>query len=97
MNLFDDTVPKKGEVFKTLLEHKNIKIIRIISSDNFDSVEYVQDEDEWVILIDGEALLLIDGEEKSLKKGESLFIPATIAHTILEMKRGTIWLAVYIF
>ncbi|NEW60341.1 cupin domain-containing protein [Sulfurovum sp. bin170] len=97
MNLFDYTVPQKGETFTTLLEHKNIKIIRIVSSDNFESVEYVQEEDEWVVLLEGEAILMIEGEKKTLKKGESLLIPAKIPHRVLEMNRGTVWLAVHIF
>ena len=97
INLFDNTIPKKGESFKTLLEQKNIKIIHIVSSNNFDSVEYIQDEDEWVVLLEGQVILLVDGEEKILERGEFLFIPAQISHKILEMKCGTIWLAIHIF
>ena len=50
MNLYNFTVPKDGEYFTTLLEHKNIKINRIVSSTDLEPVEYVQDEDEWVLL-----------------------------------------------
>lgn len=86
-----------GETFTTLLEHKNIKILRIISSQNFESVEYSQDEDEWVVLLEGEATLRVDKRIERLGKGESLFIPAKTKHTILSMQHGTIWLAVHIF
>jgi len=97
MNIFNHQTPKRGEDFNTLLEHKNIKIIKIVSSDTFDSIEYCQDEDEWVLLIEGEATLRLDEKEMTLSKGESLFIPAKTAHQILEMKHGTVWLAVHIY
>lgn len=97
MNIFNNKTPKIGEVFNTLLEHKNIKIIQIVSSDSFDSIEYCQEEDEWVVLLEGEATLRLEDREITLIKGESLFIPAKTAHQILEMKHGTVWLAVHIY
>ncbi len=96
MNLFDYTTPKTGESFTTLLEHKNIKINRIVSSDNLEPIEYIQDEDEWVVVLEGEATLLIDGVEKKLTKGETLFIPAKTPHRVIETKKETLWLAVHI-
>jgi len=40
--------------------------------------------------------MLIDNEERVLHKGETLFISAKTAYSILEMQNGTIWLAVHI-
>jgi cupin 2 domain-containing protein len=97
MNLYKFTVPKNGEDFTTLLEHKNIKIIRIVSSDQIEPIEYIQDEDEWVVIIEGEAILFLEDEEKILKKGDTLFIPAKTSHKVLKIKDGTIWLAIHIF
>ena len=97
MNLYNFTVPKDGEDFTTLLEHKNIKINRIVSSAYVEPVEYVQDEDEWVVVIEGKATLLLEDEEKVLKKGDTLFIPAKTSHKVLKIKDGTIWLAIHIF
>ncbi len=57
MNLFDFIPLEKGEDFTTILEHKNVKIIRIISSEDFEPVEYIQDEDEWALVLEGEAVL----------------------------------------
>ena len=59
-------------------------------------MEYLQDEDEWVVLIEGEATLEIDGEEVTLRRGESLFIPARTPHTVTATRHGTVWLAVHI-
>ncbi len=97
MNIFDYITPKIGETFTTLLEHKNIKINRIVSSTNIEPIEYMQDEDEWIVLIDGEATLLVKDEEKTLKKGDTLFIPAKTPHKVLKTKEGTVWLTVHIY
>jgi len=97
MNIFDYTTPKTNETFTTLLEHKNVKINRIISSSDAKPIEYIQEEDEWLVLLEGEATLLIDGESKVLSKGETLFIPAKVPHTVIKTSHGVVWLTVHIF
>jgi len=97
MNLYNFTVPKDGEDFTTLLEHKNIKINRIVSSADVEPIEYIQEEDEWVVVIEGEATLFLKNEERVLQKGDTLFIPAKTSHKVLKIKDGTIWLAIHIF
>ena len=97
MNIYDYLTPKNGETFTSLLEHKNIKINRIISSSDVKHIEYIQEEDEWLFLLEGEATLLIGNEEKTLTKGETLFIPAKVPHTVLKTSNGTVWLTVHIF
>ena len=96
MNIFDYTTPKTNETFTTLLEHKNVKINRIISSSDVKPIEYIQEENEWLVLLEGEATLLIDGESKVLSKGETLFIPAKVPHTVMKTSHGTVWLTVHI-
>ena len=97
MNIYNSITPTNGETFTTLLTHKNIKINRIVSSDNFEPVEYIQDEDEWLILLEGEATLRIENKERILQKGDTLFIPAKIPHKVLKTIHGTVWLTVHIF
>ena len=97
MNLYEYFTPESGETFTTLLEHKNIKIYRIVSSSNIEPIEYIQDEDEWLVLIEGKATLLVNQEKKRLQKGDTLFIPAKTPHTVLETKEDTVWLTVHIF
>ena len=97
MNIYDYITPKSGETFSTLLEHKNIKINRIVSSDNIEDTEYLQKEDEWLVLLEGEAILLLNNEEKKLTKGDTLFIPSKTPHRVLSTKSGTVWLTVHIF
>ena len=97
MNIYDYITPKSGETFTTLLEHKNIKINRIVSSDELAETEYIQEEDEWLILLGGEATLLLDDEKKTLRKGDTLFIPSKTPHRVLHAQSGTVWLTVHIF
>ncbi len=97
MNLYDFINPKSGETFTTLLEHKNIKINRIVSSDQLDEKVYTQEEDEWLVLLEGEATLLLNDEKKTLIKGDTLFIPSKTPHRVLDTQYGTVWLTVHIF
>ncbi len=89
--------PINSEKFTTLLAHKNIKIVRIISSDNLDTIEYIQDEDEWVLIIEGRATIKMNNKLHNLIKGDTLFIPSQTNHTIENVENGTIWLAIHIF
>lgn len=97
MNIYDHFTPKSGETFTTLLEHKNIKINRIVSSDNLDDTKYMQEEDEWLVVLEGGATLLLNNEEKKLTKGDTLFIPAKTVHRVISTQSGTVWLTVHIF
>ena len=97
MNLFNYIPPRVGEDFYTLFEYKNIKIVRIVSSEEIDTKLYNQKEDEWVVLLKGEAILELDGKKRDLKVGESLFIPANTPHRVLATESGTLWIAIHIF
>jgi len=97
VNIYDSIIPQNGETFISLLEHKNIKINRIVSSENIEPKEYIQEDDEWLVLLEGKATLRIKNEEKKLTKGDTLFIPAKVPHKVLETKDGTVWLTVHIF
>ena len=97
-NIFENVnIPEKGELFEEILKTKNILIERIISSDNIKEKEYLQEQDEWVILLRGEAKLEIKGETMLLKEGDYIFIPSNTPHKVLETSKGAIWLAVHIF
>jgi cupin 2 domain-containing protein len=97
VNIHNYLIPQSGETISTLLAHKNIKINRIVSSADVEPVEYIQEEDEWLVLIEGEATLLLEKKKKILSKGDTLFIPAKTPHEVLKTKEGTVWLTVHIF
>lgn len=96
-NLTDNAVaPSSGERFETLLQHRNLVIERIISSATTVPTPYVQEQDEWVLLVQGSAVLEIDGVAKSLKAGDYVFLPAQTPHTVTQVSEGALWLAVHL-
>lgn len=97
-NLFTNAnPPPEGERFDELLRHKNLVVERIVSSAAVTAQEYVQPQDEWVLLVQGEAVLRVDGVAISLKAGDYLFLPAGTPHTVEKTSVGTMWLAVHLY
>lgn len=96
-NLFDQArPPATGERFDELLRHKNLVIERIVSSSSITPKEYVQPQDEWVVMLQGEAMLVVAGERRVLKAGDHLFLPAGVPHTVESVSDGALWLAVHL-
>ena len=100
MNIFSNLVDSKDEVFQTLLESKNIKIERIISDAHSSPKDfwYDQDEDEWVIILQGSAVVEFENDESvSLDVGDYLHIKAQQRHRVecTSKKEKTIWLAIH--
>jgi cupin 2 domain-containing protein len=96
-NLYEGALPPAdGERFEPLLQHRNLVIERIISSATTTPTEFVQAQDEWVLLVQGTAVLDIDGATKSLKAGDYVFLPAQTPHTVKQASQGALWLAVHL-
>jgi cupin 2 domain-containing protein len=96
-NLYENAAPPAdGERFETLLAHKGLHIERIVSSAKIESHEYVQEQDEWVVLLQGEATLNVAGTNFVLKSGDYLFIPSQTPHTVMRVSQGALWLAVHL-
>lgn len=96
-NLFDNAAqPATGERFDVLLEHKNLVIERISSSADIRLTQYVQTQDEWVLLVQGAAEIEIDGKTESLKSGDYVFLPANTPHCVKSVSEGALWLAVHL-
>lgn len=96
-NLYEDALPPAtGERFDTLLSHRGLVIERIVSTSRIASQEYVQEQDEWVVLLQGEARLDVAGRELPLRAGDYLFLPSRTPHTVLQVSDGALWLAVHL-
>jgi cupin 2 domain-containing protein len=96
-NLFDDRQPPAdGERFETLATLDNVRIERIVSSARPESIRYVQEHDEWVVLLAGEAALEVDGQVRELGPGDYLALPKGTPHTVLRTSPGALWLAVHV-
>lgn len=94
--LLDAVAPGEGERFDTLLAHRGLVIERIVSSAAVTPKEYVQPQDEWVVLLQGAATLEVAGEVIELHNGDYAFLPAGMPHTVLRVSPGALWLAVHL-
>jgi cupin 2 domain-containing protein len=99
-NLFDD-LPRQAdqELVTELLRRKGARIERIVSTGQSTPVDkpYIQDYDEWVLLVSGSAGLWVEGEgERELQPGDHFLIPSRRAHRVTWTPKGepTVWLAV---
>ncbi len=98
-NLFAGArAPDSGESFSELLSCRNVSIERILSSDTPASVLYDQEQDEWVLLLEGRATLEMAGEIFDLAPGDHVFIPARTPHRVTATfpEPRCLWLAVHI-
>jgi len=101
MNIFDD-IPAElpEEKFDLLVAGGKLKIERIISRGHATPANdwYDQEQNEWVLMLKGEAILAFDGEPSiTLKKGDYLDIPAHKKHRVDWTLPGseTVWLAIH--
>ncbi|MDA3868832.1 MAG: cupin domain-containing protein [Gammaproteobacteria bacterium] len=102
MNNIFDAIPKnlETESFQRLVKSDTVKIERIISRGHSspDSGWYDQNENEWVMLVQGEATLAFaDAASITLRTGDFVNIPAHTKHRVdwTTPEIETIWLAVY--
>lgn len=100
-NIFKD-IPDdlSAEVFENLAENKKVKIERIISKGHSspDSGWYDQKENEWVLVLKGEAIIsFYDKSSVCLKEGDYLNIEAHQKHKVTWTAPDieTIWLAIH--
>ncbi|MDZ4782088.1 MAG: cupin domain-containing protein [Planctomycetia bacterium] len=99
-NLFDDvpdTLP--AELVEVLARGDGVRIERIVSRGHVspEGFWYNQDEDEWVVLLQGAARLRFEDQEIELRPGDNLHIPARRRHRVewTSPDQPTVWLAVH--
>ncbi len=89
------------EIVTNLLQKNNLRIERIVSHGQIaplDGSWYDQAENEWVLLLEGEARLAFENQaEITLHKGDFLEIPAHQKHRVTwtTPKQATLWLAIF--
>jgi len=91
--------PQKNELFQILCQSKNIKIERIISSGQYSPANYwyEQNQNEFVMLIKGQAELEFENKIVTLNPGDYVDIPARVRHRVKSTDKSdfTIWLVVF--
>jgi cupin 2 domain-containing protein len=99
-NIFQK-IPKSlpNELFEEIICSKNIKIERIISHGHLSKNNewYDQKQNEWVLLLEGEACLEFENREVILKSGDYINIPSHSKHRVAwtSKEKKTIWLVIF--
>jgi cupin 2 domain-containing protein len=96
------TIPAQldTELIEQIASKGKVVIERILSRGQSSPTSgwYDQPEDEWVLLLEGEAMVdFADGRQYHLHRGDHLLIPAHCQHKVAwtPSDRTTIWLAVH--
>jgi cupin 2 domain-containing protein len=90
-----------AEVFEPLVQAAGLRLERIISTGQATPAGewLVQDWDEWVVLLAGEAKLLIDREAtpRELRPDDWINIPAGVRHRVEWTSKNppAVWLALH--
>lgn len=102
-NIFNNiTKQLPQELLETLLSREQIRIERIVSRGHVtaEGYWYDQDWDEWVILLQGQAVIVYeqDNQRIRLNPGDYLLIPAHTRHRVdwTAADVDTVWLAIHI-
>ena len=100
VNIFEN-IPDdlKDEVFEKIISKKELKIERLISKGHTtpDAKWYDQEDNEWVIVLKGEAILEFENSaDVKLVEGDYINIPAHTKHRVswTKLHVETIWLAI---
>ena len=99
-DFFSSSKPETSqETFHTLHQDARVKI-ELIASHGQASPEgfwYDQPDDEWVMLMQGEASLVFDdGRTVALQAGDHVLVPKHQRHRVERTSADALWLAVHI-
>lgn len=102
MDNFFNKLPSElnAEVFEDIINHKSVRIERILSQGQTSPEEgwYDQEEHEWVMVMQGAGMIKFeDGSFAKLQSGDHLNIPARTKHKVswTDPTQVTVWLAVF--
>ncbi|MCG7500176.1 cupin domain-containing protein [Vibrio sp. Of7-15] len=101
-SLFTDIPPElPQEFFEDILKTDSFRVERIVSKGHItpENEWYDQKDNEWVLVVEGEATLLFEEGMKTvpLKAGDHINIPAHARHRVSWTKPDTetVWLAIF--
>jgi len=86
--------PATGERSVELVRSGGVVIEQVVSGVLDGPVDYLQDEDEWAVVLAGRAVVERGADRFELGAGEWVLLPAGIRHRLVETAPGTNWITV---
>jgi mannose-6-phosphate isomerase-like protein (cupin superfamily) len=86
--------PETGEEVHRLAEIGGSVVEQILSGALPGPVDYLEESDEWVVVLEGHAVLEVEGTTLSLSPGDWVHLPAGTPHRLVSTDPGTSWLSV---
>ena len=94
-NLFDHIrFSDLEEVEEGIFENDRVRALRTMSLNQVTDF-MIQDEDEFVILMDGFASIETESEIVRMKKGDFLFIPKGLRHRVIDQDKA-LWFCLFV-
>lgn len=87
--------PAAGEKVAVLVSMPGAVVKHILSAASSRPVSYLQDHDEWVVVLSGGALLEVGEEACALSSGDWVLLPAGVPHAVMATEQGTAWITVH--
>ena len=88
--------PSAGERADEVLTIGGVVLEQILSGRLEGATDYLQEQDEWVVVLSGAATLEVEGETIELADRDWLFLPSRVPHRLVHTEPGTDWLAVHV-
>jgi mannose-6-phosphate isomerase-like protein (cupin superfamily) len=87
--------PEHGELTEQLAAGGGFVVELILSGEVETPLAFLEERDEWVVVLEGAAVLEAEGEKLVLGGGDWVLLPAGTPHRLLQVAPGTRWLAVH--
>lgn len=99
-NVFEEIIINKSEeILFEIFKNEKIKVEKIVSNGQKSPYNfwYEQEENEFILLLEGFAILEFENREVELKKGDCLNIEAMEKHRVkfTSLDEPTVWFAVF--
>lgn len=82
------------EVEEKVYEDEKVRVLRTMSLDQVTDF-MIQDEDEFVVLMEGKASIETDREVVEMKKGDFLFIEKGLRHKVIDQDKA-VWFCLFV-
>ena len=90
-----DEVPMTGEITRRVFSGPGVELVEICTGKLDGPVEFIGDEDEWVVVNAGRAWLDAGGTTVELGPGDWVVIARHTPHRLVDVEPGTRWLALH--